>query len=74
MCCTKPGPLTLQELHLRLFSVDADGVEALGGSHAALDMVSCQAVENAGLPSPIQAQHQYLLAVSFTLQSEGRHS
>lgn len=72
MCCIKPGSLTLQELHLGLFGVDTDGIEALGRSHAALDMVRCQGMENAGLPGPIQAQHQYLLAASFTLQSEGQ--
>lgn len=71
MLDTKTGSLTLQKLHLGLLGVDADGIEALGGSHAALDVVSCQGVENAGLPSPIQAQHQDLLTVSFTLQSEG---
>lgn len=74
MLHTKTCSLTLQELHLGLFGVDADGIEALGGSHAALDVVSCQGVENAGLPSPIQAQHQYLLAVPFTLRSEGQHA
>lgn len=47
------GSLTLQELHLGLFGVDADSIEALSGSHAALDMVSCQGVENAGLPCPV---------------------
>lgn len=57
MFSTKIGSLTLQKLHLGLFGVDADGIEALGGSHAALDVVSCQGVENASLPSPIQAQH-----------------
>lgn len=71
---TRTGSLTLQELHLGLFSADTDGVEAFGGSHAALDVVSCQGVENAGLPSPIQAQHQYLLAVSSTLQGEGQQA
>lgn len=74
MFSTKIGSLTLQKLHLGLFGVDADGIEALGGSHAALDVVSCQGVENASLPSPIQAQHQDLLTVSFTLQSEGQHT
>lgn len=73
MFSTKTGSLTLQKLHLGLLGVDADGIEALGGSHAALDVVGRQGVENARLPSAIQAQHQDLLTVSFTLQSEGQH-
>lgn len=70
----KSSSLTLQKLHLGLFGVDTDGIDALGGCNAALDVVSCQGVENARFPSPIQAQHQDLLTVSFTLQSEGQHT
>lgn len=66
--------LTFQELQLGLLSVDADGIEALGGSHAALHMVSSEGVQNAALPGPVQAQHQYLLAVSSALQTEGQHT
>lgn len=63
--------LTLQELHLALPAVDADGVEALGGRHAALHLVGGKRVENAALPRPVQAQHQDLPAGSLHLLKEG---
>lgn len=66
--------LTLQELHLALPAVDADGVEALGGRHAALHLVGGQRVEHAALPRPVQAQHQDLPAGSLHLRKGGKRA
>ena len=53
--------LTLEELDLQVFSVDGDGVEALGGHHVLFQTPRGETVEQAGLPGPVQTQNQHLV-------------